>query len=272
MENIHMPRRLGNLSLNTAGYQECESLHSYSIAFPDRFLIHYVISGKGTFRTGGKTYSLTSGNAFLISSSLGWYEADRLDPWTYAWINISGEAAVQFIRRLGLESEDPVYRTEKPEQVAGCFMDFLESATGDNDYRIYGRLFTLFGLMQESSAKKIELQPKNADRYVEECLEYIHSNYYRGITVKDLCSYIGLEYSYLFRLFKTRVSKSPGQYLIDYKLTKAEQLLTETEMTVGDIAKTVGYEDRIVMTKAFVQKYGMSPTNYRKNKIPPAED
>ncbi len=272
MENIHMPRRLGNLSLNTAGYQECESLHSYSIAFSDRFLIHYVISGRGKFRCAGQEYSLSAGNAFLIGNSLGWYEADRDDPWTYAWINISGEAAVQFIRKLGLDTDDPVYRTEQPEEVAGRFMDFLESTTGDNDYKIYGSLFTLFGLMQESNEKKVEIQPKNADRYVEECLEYIHSNYYRGITVKDLCSYIGLEYSYLFRLFKTRVSKSPGQYLIDYKLAKAEQLLTETEMTVGEVAKTVGYEDRIVMTKAFVQKYGMSPSNYRKNKISLDED
>jgi len=265
MGSIVISGHLGNLSIFTTGYEECAPCHSYSTAFTDQFLLHYIISGKGFFSVNGKRYDLKTGNAFLIGSQFGYYEADEKEPWTYMWINFSGEIALEFIRRIGLGYDDPIYTTNNPQAVADCFRDILDMKDLNNDYLIYSKFFYLLGQMQKTNVKSIKPKIKATDKYIEQSLEYIHSNYYRNISIKKLCDYIGLEYSYLFRLFKVKLNKSPGKYISDYKLIKARELLDNTEMAVSEIARAVGYEDRIVFSRAFVQKYGVSPANYRKS-------
>lgn len=56
-----------NISIFYMGSQHCEPGHNYSTGFCDRYLIHYIVSGKGKFKCDGITYNLKAGNAFLIA-------------------------------------------------------------------------------------------------------------------------------------------------------------------------------------------------------------
>ena len=49
-----------------AGRQDCHDLHSWGPGVRQCYIIHYIISGKGTFTCGKKTYTLTAGQSFLI--------------------------------------------------------------------------------------------------------------------------------------------------------------------------------------------------------------
>ena len=48
-----------------AGRQDCHDLHSWGPGVRQCYIIHYIISGKGTFTCGKKTYTLTAGQSFL---------------------------------------------------------------------------------------------------------------------------------------------------------------------------------------------------------------
>jgi AraC-like DNA-binding protein len=256
-------RHLGNLSIFVTGREECKPGHHFSAAFPDRFLIHYIVSGKGLFRTGGKEYQLGAGNAFLIGNQYGYYEADSKDPWTYIWIQFSGEIAVHFLKEVGLSPNAPIYATTNKKEMEACFERILDITDWNNDFLVYSRFFYLLGKMLETNKKGYTAKKSTKNKYVQQCCDFIHANYYQNITIKQVCHFVGLEYSYLFRLFKAECNMSPKQYLIDYRLSKAASLLKETTMNVNNIAEAVGYEDRAAFSKAFSKRYGQPPRAYR---------
>ena len=60
----------------------------------DHYLIHLVVSGKGSYKVGGKTYDLVPGDLFLIKpNQLIVYCADSADPWEYYWVGFNGACA-----------------------------------------------------------------------------------------------------------------------------------------------------------------------------------
>lgn len=265
-EYFFIPYQIGELSIFEIGLEECAPRHSFSTAFTDRFLIHYIISGRGIFRSGGAEYSLSAGNAFLISDQYGYYEADTADPWTYAWVNMSGDAAVAFLKNAGLNPKHPVYSTSDKDTIEKHIKKILTSAKLGG-LSLYGAVFDLLGTMIETNANPPDSSGSNppTKKYVELCREFIYTNYYKNINIKDICAAVGLEYSYLFRLFKSMTGTSPGKYLTSYRLSKAAFLLKSTTMNIDEISAAVGYNDRTAFSKAFTKQCGMSPKQYRES-------
>ena len=98
--------KFSDLYLCFCGYESCQPLHSYGPAVRPNYVIHYIISGKGTFTIGNRTYRLTAGQGFFLMPNVRtYYEADADDPWTYLWIGFDGEKAASYVQELGL-SED----------------------------------------------------------------------------------------------------------------------------------------------------------------------
>lgn len=78
-------------SIYFCGHEHCQPGHSFGPAVRPHYLIHVVLSGKGIFKHQGHTYSLKSGDSFLIKPmDSTYYEADRNNPWEYAWIGFNG--------------------------------------------------------------------------------------------------------------------------------------------------------------------------------------
>ena len=79
-------------SIYFCGHEHCQPGHSFGPAVRPHYLIHVVLSGKGIFKHQGHTYSLKSGDSFLIKPmDSTYYEADRNNPWEYAWIGFNGQ-------------------------------------------------------------------------------------------------------------------------------------------------------------------------------------
>ena len=75
-----------------AGRQDCHDLHSWGPGVRQCYIIHYIISGKGTFTCGKKTYTLTAGQSFLICpEQVVQYAPDENEPWEYVWVDFVGE-------------------------------------------------------------------------------------------------------------------------------------------------------------------------------------
>lgn len=99
--------------------------------------------------------------------------------------------------------------------------------------------------------------------YVEEALKYIEANYSEAVTIQDLANWLGLERTYLYRLFKSMVGMSPQAYLLDVRIHQACTLLTHSDLTITNIARSVGYEDSLYFSRLFRRKKGQIPSQYR---------
>lgn len=84
-------------------------------------------------------------------------------------------------------------------------------------------------------------------------------------TLQDLLSSTPYSYVHVSRLFKKYTGVTLSQYFMSVKLTHARILLEETDMRILDIALAVGYFSYPHFNTAFLKRFGVSPSKYRKN-------
>ena len=94
--------------------------------------------------------------------------------------------------------------------------------------------------------------------------EYISKNYgNESLSVKDISSHVFLSASYVCTFFKNETGKTLNQYLTEYRMEKAKQLLADPRFRIADISSKVGYNDGNYFGKSFKKYTGFSPSEYR---------
>lgn len=105
-------------------------------------------------------------------------------------------------------------------------------------------------------------------REIIQVQEYISKNYDRELSVEMLASIAFLTPDYLSRLFKKSTGKSLSQYIKQYRMDKARELLVHTNKKIIDIGSQVGYPNYSYFCQSFREYFGTSPEKYRKEKTP----
>jgi len=98
---------------------------------------------------------------------------------------------------------------------------------------------------------------------VKRARQYMEEKYSYPITVEDVAAYTGISRSHLFRLFRSVEKMSPKEYLLDYRIRQACQLLKQTDLSVQSIAHSVGFEDNLYFSKVFKKYKNCTPSEYR---------
>lgn len=104
-------KELVSLSVYNVGFQKCDALYQWGPGIRDHYLIHYIISGKGTYRVAGQTYHLSGGDTFLVYPNTEVvYCADEQNPWEYAWVGFTGSDASMILKATDFSPENPFIR------------------------------------------------------------------------------------------------------------------------------------------------------------------
>ncbi|GAA3413267.1 AraC family transcriptional regulator [Paenibacillus hodogayensis] len=98
---------------------------------------------------------------------------------------------------------------------------------------------------------------------VQDLMHYMENAYLHEVKLQMLASRAHLASSYLIRLFKTHTGTTPYQYLQELRMNAAKSYLTNTSMTVKDIAETNGFPSIHYFSRQFKKRYGMSPSRWR---------
>lgn len=103
---------------------------------------------------------------------------------------------------------------------------------------------------------------RNAER-IKLMLSYIHQNYAGEISTKQIAASAMISESECLRCFRNTIGTTPIQYVKQYRIQQAAQLLTSTRQHVADIASRCGFQDMSYFTKTFRELKGCAPTQYR---------
>lgn len=257
-----------DLYLCFCGHSKCESLHSYGPAVRPYYLIHYVLEGRGIYQVGEKRYEVKPGEGFLIEPQvLTFYQADKDDPWTYIWVGFDGKNASQYLRDIGLNSHQLIFRCNYGEELEQLVMKMLENNTHEitNRFLRESLLFSFFSVLTRDIQINDRISEDGENPYISQSIEFIKNNYSRPIRVTDIADYLCINRSYLYTLFKKYLSMSPQEYLTQYRITRAADLLVVTEYSIESIALSCGYSDPLTFSKAFKSLLKESPSKYRRN-------
>lgn len=99
------------------------------------------------------------------------------------------------------------------------------------------------------------------------CKSYIDGNFSNIISVVDISNACNINVKYMARLFKKYSGLSPSEYIMRLKLNKASVLLVTTDMSVKQIAFSVGFADPYHFSRNFKNAYGNSPKSYKKKHL-----
>ena len=226
------------------GYQTCEPSHAYGPVARTHWLFHFVVSGHGIFRIGGRDYRLSKGMMFVIPPFVEtYYEADAEEPWEYIWIGFTGEPPLTLSDTYTVPQALRIFES----------MKISHNLNEGRTEFLLGKLWELFSLLMEQTHSGIDP--------VEMALNIIHAEYMTPLTVQQIANRIHLERTYFSNLFLGRVGRSPKRYLTDYRMEQALVLLQQG-YSVTVTALSVGYQDVYAFSKAFKRQFGVPPTAY----------
>jgi AraC-like DNA-binding protein len=256
------------LDMYNCGVEDCRPGHFYGPAVREHYLIHIIRKGKGRFRVGDQVYPLQQGQGFLICPDVvTYYQADQADPWHYSWVGFNGTRAEAYLKAAGLRQTQPVIEFEQDELLPQYIAQMVAAARMERgrEARLKGLLYLFMSRLIQLGAgddsRTNELSKK--ELYVKQVIEYIRNNYSYKLSVQQLAADVGLDRSYLCMLFKELLQLSPQEYLIQFRMAKACRLMANLSLSIGDIARSVGYDDPLQFSKSFKKWSGQPPGVYR---------
>jgi AraC-like DNA-binding protein len=251
------------------GTQNCEAGHYYGPAVRDHFLIHYIHNGKGKYCIGEKEYKLQKGQGFLICPDIvTFYQADYEDPWSYSWVGFHGLKAEEYLKSAGLTMDRPIFACDGDDCISSYFAQMMaaKSLQKGREIHLLGLLYLFLSQLIEQNGKDrlCTYTGNRKEVYIKKAIDYVEMNYSRKISIAELAHHIGLDRSYLGSVFKEQLDTSLQDFLINYRIDKACELMKNVNLSIGDISRSVGYDDPLQFSKLFKRTRSISPREYRK--------
>lgn len=104
-------------------------------------------------------------------------------------------------------------------------------------------------------------RPRLADElFLEKVKVFVEQHLSDDIRVGDLAKALYFTRIQVFRKIKNLTGQSPSQFIREIRLGKSLELLQKTELSIAEIAYSVGYEDPKYFTRVFVAAYGKAPS------------
>ena len=224
----------------------------------DCAVIHYVLQGEGWF----DGHKITAGHGFFFPSSEPHsYTADPDNPWYYVFMDVSQEFADWFVV--------PVIHADARGVFSFSFSEQLERWAD----RTFGQehvttvstaeaIYHAMSILRRHSPVPDEHGNKQ-EFYVQQAKTYIEMNLNRRLSVTDVAKAVNLNERYLCSLFVKHEQVTTKDYMMQQKHQVAKHLLSDTNLSIKEVALSLGFADANCFTKDFKARADCSPSEYR---------
>ena len=222
-------------------------------------VFEYVVSGEGEILLDGEWKKASAGDVYILrSGEMHEYRATRDNPWKKIWINYTSEYMSHLLTAYGVKSG--IYR------ISACAPLFEElfslAEAGESDGFTNLKISELMnGIVYRIAEHR--LRSRSIESRIRAELD---GAVYKQITLDELSEKMHMSPSNLIRVFKKRYGLTPYDYLLGQKIFAAKLLLSDTEMTVREIAERLCINDEHYFSNLFLSRTGMRPREYRGSK------
>lgn len=260
-----------DLYILTKGIQKCEPNHSYGPMIREKYLIHFILDGKGIFRKNNVTSTLTAGQFFTIfPGEQTYYEADAESPWEYAWFSFDGSSVAKILNTMGITPESPIGHIKNFDNTAQDLRRIVHErvmtyaatlALQGNFYQLLAQLSPDVQPSEEINIKKVDI----AHIYTHKSINIIRERYQQtDFKIKDISEALMVNTSYLTAIVKKTTGSTLQAYLIDYRIQKSKYYLETPDLSISEVAEKVGYTNPVSFTRFFKKIVGLTPSDYKK--------
>lgn len=276
LPNIHINEILGYYySIRTSGYKFNGERHNYyELTFVDR--------GNLITEVEGTTYTLNEKE--LIIYTPGQFHTQSIEKGSScSYVTIIFDMKI-FIENNTANNDEfinnKIFSYDK--KIYNLINAFVQESSSQIPYMNSLMLCLLqeiiIRLLQLPFLKNINYSEKNdkpssaihkhyQDELLEKILDFINESIYEPITIFEICQKFSLSRSSLQILFKENMDTTPKKYIINLKLEKSCQMIREEKYTISNIALMLGFNSIHYFSRAFTQKYSISPSEYAKQML-----
>ncbi len=146
---------------------------------------------------------------------------------------------------------------------------FLKEDEFGAELTVKSNILKIWRLLTSHAERLKRINP--ADRVNRErvhlAIDFIHKHYAEPLTLERIASEAYLSREYFSRVFKAETLKTPFEYLTHYRISRAMELLEQTNLSVADIAGKCGFASTGYFNVKFLEIAGCTPREYRKGRI-----
>ncbi len=252
----------------------------------------YILNGEGKYEMGGRMYDVSSGTFFICNPDVTHHRIltgnQRIEEF---------HVGISDLRLKGLPENHLIPKNEEPlfdfKHYGQAFLNsigevMVEQQKNDETSILMLKCIIMKMLVYIIKERYISVcKPKkpviSLERYektemVNNIRAFITENYMKPLSLAQISANTYLSPIYVSKVFKEAVGESPITYLIRIRLSKACELLENSDIPIKDIAEQVGYPDAYYFSKLFKKYFGVSPAHYRRVKekpvfrVPSSED
>ena len=257
----YIPDYYYNKVVDIVGHESTRHVHK-------EFEIYYMKEGSCTYHIEDHTYRVKQGDVVLIPGNMSHRTTYTGGAHTRFLVNCSYEYLPKPVLER-LEAVGPLYRNIKViSQLEELF------AKIEHEYSHVDALSTevlkcftselLFVILRHKNEHEKIMQGNNFITMVQ---EYVQDNYMNEVKLSSLAEMLCVSQEHLSRVFKQEMGIGFKDYLVRFRLKKAEEMLRhETGRAVSEVAYACGFNDGNYFSYTFKKAYGVSPTQVRRKK------
>ncbi len=223
------------------------------------WVIEYVLDGVGDVSVDGRYHRVTKDMVYFLHAGTNQaYHADADNPYSKIFMNVTGSMCAKIVSSYGLSGKN-YFDGKGLKPLFERVMTMVDPAVPEGEAEA-----ALQGLFVEILAR-LSLAD-DEPRYCEEAAvlrKYIDANPSRIVTADELAKLIFRSPDYCLKLFGKEFGTTPYAYQLERKLGMAKTLLSDTNMSIGEIAMSLGYSDAHYFSNLFLKKCGIRPLAYR---------
>jgi AraC-like DNA-binding protein len=234
----------------------------------ESYILFYTIKGAGLIEQNGVQIELPVGEALLLNcrTAQSYCTAPNQTCWHYYWVHLDG-TGVQAMEEI-LNPGRLMSVTLPFAETQTAFETILTDMQAETADAIVETSLALHQLLAAMAHRQLSVESSNTNRsLIENSAEYIRNHYGEDISLDELLEETPISKSYFLRLFRQYMGTTPYNFLLCTRITQAKELLVMTDLSVGEIARRIGFGSESNFSARFAAMVGQSPLHYRKTAL-----
>lgn len=219
-------------------------------------------AGTGWIVAGGERVTLTPSTCALIPAGLAHsYGSSDVHPWTIWWCHVRGTDLRDLGEIFGARHELTTVGLRSLDRVTALFDEIVSSLErGQTPAHLLSTSGLAWHLFTQIVVDRILPQTGTP---LERAIRYLDERIDSSVRVAELAALVGLSPSHLTATFSKATGGGVTAYHITMKMSRARGLLDATGLSIGEVARAVGYNDPLYFSRQFRKLHGVDPTTYR---------
>ena len=233
----------------------------------DEYQLLYITKGEGILKDdSNREYRIREGDMFLLFPGK-WhsYSPNPDTGWTEMWIGFTGDIMEKWEQSGIISTDCRIFHVGIREDIITLYRQAMKYA----DLQESGYQQMLCGIVCHLVSSCIYYDRNAAYRQdkVREIINrmriFIDENLLEA-TPESAAAAVNMGYSKMRKLFKQYTGLTPGQYITVTRINRAKSLLSNSDMTIGEIAAALRYDNEEYFSTSFKRITGERPTAFRK--------